>query len=64
MLYSEAKSNMHSTSFKYLFGTLNMIKVEKKSLMKSSVKVNCDRFLIRQNQFHLQMRIHSVTVVS
>ena len=29
MVSSEAKSNMHSTSFKNLFGTLNMIEVEK-----------------------------------
>jgi hypothetical protein len=30
MMSSEAKSNMHSTSFKNLFGALNMIEVEKK----------------------------------
>jgi hypothetical protein len=29
MLFSEAKSNMHSTSFKNLFGILNLIDVEK-----------------------------------
>jgi hypothetical protein len=30
MISSEARSSMHSTSFKNLFGTLNMIEVEKK----------------------------------
>jgi hypothetical protein len=30
MMSSEAKSNIHPTSFKNLFGTLNMIEVEKK----------------------------------
>jgi hypothetical protein len=30
MISSEAKSNTHSTSFKNLFGTLNMIEVEKR----------------------------------
>jgi hypothetical protein len=64
MISSEAKSNMHSASFKNLFGTLNMIKVGKKFLMKSSMKGNCDRFLIRQKLFHLQGRICSVTVAS
>jgi hypothetical protein len=62
MTSSEAKSNMHTTSFKNLFGTLNMIEVEKKSLMKSSIKENCDKFPIRQKPFHLQGRIGSVTV--
>jgi hypothetical protein len=47
-----------------LFGTLNMIKVGKKSLMKSSMKGNCEKFLIRQKLFHLQGRILSVTVAS
>ena len=47
MTSSEAKSNMHTTSFKNLFGTLNMIEVEKKSLMKSSMKGNCETFMIR-----------------
>jgi hypothetical protein len=64
MLSSEAKSNMHSTSFKNLLGTLNMIKVEKKSLMKSSMKGNCEKFVIRQKPFHLQGRIRSVIVAS
>jgi hypothetical protein len=30
MTPSKAKSNMHLTSFKNLFGTLNMVEVEKK----------------------------------
>jgi hypothetical protein len=54
---------MHSTSFKNLFGTLNMIEVEK-NLMKSSMKGNWDRFLIRQEQLHIQGRIYNVTVAS
>jgi hypothetical protein len=29
MIFSEVKSNMHSTTFLSLFGTLNMIEVEK-----------------------------------
>jgi hypothetical protein len=32
MISSEAKSNVHSTSLKNLFGTLNMIEVEKELL--------------------------------
>jgi hypothetical protein len=32
MMSSEAKSNMHSNSFKNLFGTLSMLEVEKKLL--------------------------------
>jgi hypothetical protein len=64
MISSEAKTNMHSSSFKYIFGALNMIEVEKKSLMKSSIKEKCEKFLIRQKPFHLQGRICSVTVAS
>jgi hypothetical protein len=65
MLSSEAKSSMHSTSFRNLFGTLNMIKVEKKiSYEKSSMKGNFQKFLIRQKLFSLQVRIHSETVAS
>jgi hypothetical protein len=62
MMSSEAKSNTNSASFKNLFGILTMIDVEKKSLMKSSMKGHCDRFLIRWEPFHLQGRICSVTV--
>jgi hypothetical protein len=36
----------------------------KKSLMKSSRRGNCDKFLIRQKPFHLKGIIHSVTVAS
>jgi hypothetical protein len=51
MISSEAKSNMHSTSaFKNLVGTLNTIEVgKKKSLMKSSMKGNCDKFRLDRN---------------
>jgi hypothetical protein len=50
--------------FLNLFGTLNMIEVGKKSLMKSSMKGNCDRFLIRQKPFYLQGRMLSLTELS
>jgi hypothetical protein len=61
MISSEAKSNMHSTSFKNLFGTLNMIEIEKKSY-----KVLYERklFLIRQQLFHLQESMCSGPVAS
>ena len=52
MISSEAKTKMHSTSFKNLFGTLNMIEVEKISLMKSNMKGSCNKFLIRQKPYH------------
>jgi hypothetical protein len=41
-----------------------MIEEEKKSCIKSPMKGNCEKFLIRQKPFHLQVRILSVTVVS
>jgi hypothetical protein len=56
MIPSEAKSNKHSTIFKNLFGTLNMIEVGKKALMASSMKGNYEKILIRQKLFHLQGR--------
>jgi hypothetical protein len=53
---------MDSTNLKNLFGTLNLREVEKKSLMKSSMKGNFDNFLDRKKTFHLQERICSITL--
>jgi hypothetical protein len=55
---------MHSTSFENLFGILDKIEIEKNSLLKSSIKGNCDKFMIRQELSYLQGRICSVTVTS
>jgi hypothetical protein len=41
-----------------------MIEVEKKSLLKSSMKGNFDKFLIRQKLFYLQGRILSLAEYS
>jgi hypothetical protein len=41
-----------------------MIEAGKKPLMMSSIKGNWDKFLIKQKPFHLQGKIHSITVAS
>jgi hypothetical protein len=64
MIFSEAKSNMHSTGFKNLFEKLNTIEVEKNFLMESSMKRNCEKFLIRQKLIYFQGRILNITVAS